>query len=263
MTSKYIEDTFAELEAQVSGIESDMDSLVSDYLSDFAIDDTTLKNISDNYSLANKSDRVFDDAYKTFIAAFLIFLGKKIIDGVTMTIADFSSKGIKPVGNEVKLAGKMIGFVEGKIVKGGYLDQLGRMGVLRQKFHDYIIKSVSTGQKFNLFMRNVHPLFKSGDKESMLASYYRRYAYDSVAQVMNIVALYIADERGLTHFLYEGGLVKDSRPFCRAHAGGIYTRTDAKRFDGIYWKGKIPDLPFLVAVGGYNCMHSINWLANE
>jgi hypothetical protein len=80
---------------------------------------------------------------------------------------------------------------------------------------------------------------------------------------MNIVALYIADERGLTHFLYEGGLVKDSRPFCRAHAGGIYTRTDAKRFDGIYWKGKIPDLPFLVAVGGYNCMHSINWLANE
>jgi hypothetical protein len=260
MISEYIENTFTELEEKVSEMEHDMDSLVTDYLSQFDL------NISDNtdlYALANKSDKVFDDAYKTFVTAFLLFLAKKIINGVVMTVADFSHKGIKPVGDEATLAGRMIGYEGGKIVKNGYLDQLGRMGLLRQKFHDAIIKGISTGQKMNQFLRNAKPIFKSGEKESLFASYYRKYAFDSVAQTMNTISLYIADERNLTRYEYKGGLVKNSRPFCVQHAGGIFTREDAKRFDEMEWRGKMPGVPFLVACGGFLCAHIINWLPNE
>ena len=264
MISEYIDETFTNLEKQVSAMESDMDDLVSSFLSGFAIDDTVLKNTSANYELANKSYKVFDEAYKMFIGAFLIYLAKKILDGVVISVENMSAKGIKAIGDEVLKAGKMIGYVDGKIVTGGYLSELGKMGVIRIKFHDYIIKAVSTGQKLNLFMKNVKPMFKSTDEtESAFAGFYRRYAYDSVAQTMNTIALYIADKRGLTHFEYQGGLVKDSRPFCRTHAGGIFTRADAKKFDTMEWKGKIPDVPFLVACGGYNCSHVINWLPNK
>ena len=264
MISDYIEESYTELEARVHDMESDMDALVSDYLANFYVDDTFIKNTSNNYSLANKSNEVFDDAFNAFIIGFLLFLAKKITNGTILTVSDFSAKGIKPVGDEVAKVGKMIGYVDGKIVKGGYLSELGKMGILRLKFHNYIIKGVSTGQKLNLFLKGARPMFRSfGEDESDFAAFYRRYAYDSVAQTMNTIALYIADERGLTHFLYEGGLVKDSRPFCRTQAGGTFTRDDAKKFDAMDWKGKIPDVPFLIAAGGYNCQHFINWIPNK
>lgn len=262
--AQYIEDTVAELEDKVSEMESDMNDLVVAYLYTFAVDDKTLINFSSNYEHANSSDSVFDEAYKTFIGAFLIFLGNKIVKSVKLTVSDFESKGIAAVGNEEQLVGKMIGFVDGKVVRGGYLANLGKMSSLRQVFHDYIVRAISSGQKMNLFVKNAKPLFKStGEKKSAFTSYYQKYAFDSVLQATNSIALYIADKRGLNRFLFKGGLVKDSRPFCKEHANNIYTRKDAAYFDTITWKGKIPDMPFLIASAGYNCGHVIDWLPNE
>ena len=262
--AQYIEDTVAELEDKVSEMESDMNDLVVAYLSTFAVDDKTLINFSSNYEHANSSDSVFDEAYKTFIGAFLIFLGNKIVKSVKLTVSDFESKGIAAVGNEEQLVGKMIGFVDGKVVRGGYLANLGKMSSLRQVFHDYIVRAISSGQKMNLFIKNAKPLFKStGEKKSSFTSYYQKYAFDSVLQATNSIALYIADKRGLNRFLFKGGLVKDSRPFCREHAGQILTRADAKAFNEMNWKGKIPNVDFLIAAGGYNCQHFISWIPNE
>jgi hypothetical protein len=262
--SKFVEDTYSQLEDRVAMMEPWMMELAGDYLSGFYVDDTTLKDTSGNYALANQSDNVFDDAYDVFLLAFLLFLGNKIIEGTVITMADFSARGIKPVGDELKLTGKMIGMEKGKIIKGGFLWNVGRMAALRSRFHDYVIKAVSAGQKMNLFLKTARPLFVSTpDKESAFAAFYRKYAYDSVAQSLNSVSLHIADKRGLDSFLYKGGLVKDSRPFCVTHAGNVYTREDAARFDTMSWKGKIPEVPFLIQVAGYNCRHLIQWLPNK
>ncbi|MFM6993727.1 MAG: hypothetical protein ACKOWO_01275 [Sediminibacterium sp.] len=242
-------------------METSIESLAVDYLSEFHLDGQDLVTSPTNYDIANRSDKVFDDAYDKYILPFLLLLGKKIIKGAKIILDELASDGITLVGNEMPMVEKMIGFVDGKVIKGGYLHTLGKMGVLRQKFHDYTIKAVSSGQKMNRFMRDMKPIFKSTDKvRSSFSTYYLRYAYDSVAQAMNSISLYVADKNGLNKFIYEGGLVKDSREFCKQHAGGIYTREDAKRFDEMTWRGKIPNVPFLIACGGYNCQHSIRWL---
>lgn len=259
----FVEKTYDELQAMVLQMEDHILELAEDYMAGFYVDDTVLKTTSGNYENANRSDTVFDDAYDMFIAGFLIFLAKRIIEGSVLTIADLSNRGISPVGDETRLVGKMIGYVDGKIKKGSFLYNVGRMGLLRQRFHDFVIQSVSAGQKMNLFLKNVRPLFKStAKKESAFATFYRKYVYDSVVQSLNSVSLHIADYRKLNSFLYEGGLVKDSRPFCVEHAGHIYTREDAAQFDEMEWKGKITGVPFLIAAGGYNCQHIIKWLPN-
>jgi len=195
--AEFIENTVAELEQQVADMEDDMNDLVIAYLSTFAVDNKELINFSSNYEHANLSDSVFDEAYKTFVGAFLVYLGKKIVEGTLITVADFSSKGINPVGTEKKLVEKMIGFVDGKVVKGGYLANLGKMSVLRQRFHSYIIQSIASTQKLNKFLKDAKPLFKStGEKKSAFASYYQKYAFDSVNQATNSIALYIANKRG-------------------------------------------------------------------
>lgn len=259
--SEHIETSFDELESYISDIERDIDGYLNEYLTSFSVDGDELRNTYSNFEKASASDKIFDEIYDSLMVAFLLFLAGKIHTGIDLLTSEFSMRGLKITGDEHKLADKIIGMKDGKIVKGGYLWNLGKMSVVRQRFNQYVVRSVSGAQKLNLFLRNARPFFRSTDKKtSLFADYYRRYAFDSVNQTINAVSLRLADENGLDRFVYEGGLMKDSRQFCRDHVGGTFTRADAAEFDQMQWRGKIPGVPFLIAVGGFNCIHHIKWI---
>jgi len=79
---------------------------------------------------------------------------------------------------------------------------------------------------------------------------------DSIMGFDGQFAKYRADEAGLTSFLYYGSLMKDSRDFCRLHAGKVYTTDEINQI----WandsaQGRDQGSPFIVR-GGYNCRHS-------
>jgi len=91
----------------------------------------------------------------------------------------------------------------------------------------------------------------------------------------------LAEETGLKYFMYMGSLVKDSRDFCVAHAGKIFTREDAEKWrtwtpeKGEYPEGyqvkqrdtsavpsylNYPGYDPLLDRGGYRCRHFLSWL---
>ena len=79
---------------------------------------------------------------------------------------------------------------------------------------------------------------------------------DSIMGFDGQLAKFRADELGLTSYLYYGSIIKDSRDFCRKHAGKVYTEEQIREI----WandSGQGRDLgsPFIVR-GGYNCRHS-------
>lgn len=63
-----------------------------------------------------------------------------------------------------------------------------------------------------------------------------------------------AKREGLTKFQYEGGIVNESREWCRQHVGEIYTEEEIYDIWNDDWQGKEPGDPFIVR-GGYNCRH--------
>ena len=63
-----------------------------------------------------------------------------------------------------------------------------------------------------------------------------------------------AKREGLERFQYEGGIVSESREFCRQHVGEIYTEEEIYAIWDDDWQGKEPGDPFVVR-GGYNCRH--------
>ena len=72
----------------------------------------------------------------------------------------------------------------------------------------------------------------------------------------SVLAKFRADELGLTSYLYYGSIIKDSRDFCRKHAGKVYTEEQIREI----WandtgQGRDQGSPFIVR-GGYNCRHS-------
>jgi hypothetical protein len=69
-------------------------------------------------------------------------------------------------------------------------------------------------------------------------------------------AKYRADELGLTSYLYYGSIIKDSRDFCRKHAGKVYTEQQIiDIWNNDTGQGRDQGSPFIVR-GGYNCRHS-------
>ena len=87
----------------------------------------------------------------------------------------------------------------------------------------------------------------------------RRYAtqmvQDSLMGFDGQFAKYRADELGLTHYVYSGTTVRDSRDFCRTHVGKIYNEEEIRQiWSSQTWQGKAQGDPFIKR-GGYNCRH--------
>lgn len=85
-----------------------------------------------------------------------------------------------------------------------------------------------------------------------LANHAKQMANDGIMNFHNTVNLKKAEDAGFTHYLYVGNIIADSRPFCIARAGNVYTREQIDSWTGT-WQGKSG--PAFTHRGGYNCRH--------
>ena len=63
-----------------------------------------------------------------------------------------------------------------------------------------------------------------------------------------------AKRAGVERWRYDGGIVKESREWCRIHEGQVYTQEEIEDLWTDGWAGKEEGDPFVVR-GGYNCRH--------
>lgn len=90
-----------------------------------------------------------------------------------------------------------------------------------------------------------------------MTMYANQYAFDTVMNTHNQINVRKAEQANLTHFLYMGDVIKDSRDFCIERAGHVFSREEIESWDEEDWKGKAG--PAMVYRGGYNCRH--HWVA--
>jgi hypothetical protein len=76
----------------------------------------------------------------------------------------------------------------------------------------------------------------------------------------------ISEDLDIEYYIYSGTIIKDSRPFCVARTGRLFTKEQVKSWGKLGpWKGKIPgtnEKTIFVYRGGYNCRHRI-WPQNK
>jgi hypothetical protein len=87
----------------------------------------------------------------------------------------------------------------------------------------------------------------------------RRYAsqmvHDSVMQFDASLNVAAGKEIGAEKWKYYGSVIRDSRDWCKKHAGKSYTEDEIRdMWASSSWTGKAAGDPFIVR-GGYNCRH--------
>lgn len=262
---EWIEESYAELERKIEEQEDEfLIFFIDTYLAEFYIDDTTLKSNSGNYDKVNQINAKFDEAYDVFIIPFLIWYGNKLLEAGQVSLEYFKSIGIPATANDIAYLSKMIGLRGKSIIKGSFLWNLGKMGELRQRMQDLVMNAVASGQKYNLLIRNIRPIFKSSkDTRSALSKYYLKYAYNPIMQSLNGTSYHLAQKYGLTEFIYAGGLVEKSRQFCIDRVGQEFTIEQGKSWNNLNWRGKIEGVDFFTQLGGYQCLHHLEWINKE
>ena len=124
-----------------------------------------------------------------------------------------------------------------------------------QQLVEYIANNPD-GAEVNTAIDELKQVYGRTSEGDSFVKYASLLVTDSIMGFDGQLAKFRADELGLTSYLYYGSIIKDSRDFCRKHAGKVYTEEQIRQI----WandtgQGRDQGSPFIVR-GGYNCRHS-------
>ena len=253
-----------------------------------------IKNTLRNYQLLQSLDRVYKDFSTTQRLAFVSEIGDTARGLTTLNKQFFTvTMGASlPATFERILAAtekKMlmaIGVQGGKILNGGFLDSLSANTELLTQIKNLMSQSVTSQVSTKDFISSMNELITgAGEKPGGIESHLNRYAHDLYMQYDRAYATSLAEETGMKYFIYIGGKIDDSRDFCVAHDGKVWTTEESKKWiewtpaKGVYPEGyKIKQkdknaVPSYIAsydgynplihCGGFNCRHHVGWIMKE
>lgn len=270
---KLIDELIEGLKGDVTKLQDDLFIRVMDHL--LSTLETTGGKLTSSRGNVILSSREIDEIVKVFNETvhtpFALDFANNTNELVSMNAGFYRemlgrSSGLTTAINKASgMTEEMLGLnTQGGIRKGGYLDGLINDSSITSKIKEITRRSILTNESVKEFRKTLEAEIIGDERSGLLEKHYRTFAYDTVASVDRSYGKVIADEVGLDFALYSEGLVKDSRPFCVARAGKVFTREEVESWNNLgNWQGRIPGQPVEVVLGGYNCIHSLNWISRE
>lgn len=127
-----------------------------------------------------------------------------------------------------------------------------------QSLVDFVKANEGIASKQNAVSKAVgklHQVYGSDRAGMNMRRYANQQVHDGLMQFSGSFTAKKAQDAGLTHYLYEGSLIKDSRDWCIRYAGETMHIDEIRElWASGEWQGKAPGDP-LVVRGGFNCRH--------
>jgi hypothetical protein len=113
----------------------------------------------------------------------------------------------------------------------------------------------ATGEVQQQAIEKLHTLYARDRVGNNLRRYASQMVHDSLMQFDSSIVIAAGKESGADKWKYYGSVIRDSRDWCKDHAGKTYTEEEIREmWANNSWSGKAPGDPFIVR-GGYNCRH--------
>ena len=241
-----------------------------------------------NYQLISRLDKLYKDFEKQTSATVLKEVNNtfsnirsKDYDFLTIPLGGDLPEKFREIAKEAaEITDLRFGLKGGKFVRGGYLETLLKeMNSLSLK--RLLSKMVTSQVNMSAFIKYISSYFKSREG---FETKFRWFAFDLYQQYDATYNSRLADKLNLTNFIYQGGLIDDSRDFCACHDGKVWNIEDTKKWatwrpsdcdgypKGYVQKQKNDEIPSylgypgydpLIDRGGYNCRHQLNYITDE
>ena len=73
----------------------------------------------------------------------------------------------------------------------------------------------------------------------------------------------MGDYVGLSHYLYTGGIIDNSREFCRERNRKVFTTKQVLSWENLTWQGKSSPYDPWTDCGGFRCRHRLMPISKE
>ena len=101
----------------------------------------------------------------------------------------------------------------------------------------------------------LHKVYAADRTGNNMRRYASQMVHDSLMQFDASLNVAAGKEIGAERWKYYGSVIRDSREWCKKHAGNSYTENEIREmWSSSSWSGKASGDPFIVR-GGYNCRH--------
>lgn len=258
-----------------------LDELIKKLIPELDIENGKILNTKRNMNIIHQLDKLYTEFAKvnqtnmvrdyaesfSKIDAFNVqYFGQVALDQTTQ-------KRFDAVMNKTQLfMNSRIGIVDGELIRGGYLESFISDQALLNEIRQLTMRAVTGGLEGKSFVEQLSEMITGNEqKGGGFEKYYRTYAYDSLQEYDRAYGNTLAQEFKMNYAQYQGGLIEDSRNFCREHDGNVYSREEIEKFD--QWEdpetGEVPGYissfpgydPF-VHCGGFNCRHTLSWISD-
>jgi hypothetical protein len=265
--TRLIDDIIKRMEKQVGTAQDDLlRRIVDDFVEDLDQDENgAIKN-----TLANKRKlSLLDRVYTQYVQETGIQVVKTVVDSVGK-VMDFNGKYYGVFTTKAQLGqimketktqiGDWLGITKrGGLVENGYLNRLLQDPTIRNTVRDSTFKAVVSQKGFFETKADLKNYIKGNPGQAgALQKYYRNFVFDTFSQVDRTQAKIFADKLGFKYAIYEGGLIKTSRVFCKKRNGKVFTDEEIAKFDPP--EAKPPNYNPFTDLGGYGCRHHLNWV---
>lgn len=292
----YIDKNRNRLESDVIKMqEAFLQRFIEEILPELETKDGLILNTTKNLKLIERLDQIYNDFNNTNQAKIVKSLGQSLL-GMNkinqdyfnqITLNEVTKKRFDSVAsNTDKLLSARIGVNDkGEIIKGSYLDSFITDNSLLTDLKQTVVKHITGGQPITEFRKVIKDkIIGNKDVTGGFEKYYRTFAYDTYQQYDRAYGNQMAAEFKMDYALYQGGLINDSRDFCRDHENHVYTRDEIKEFGNwTYEKAKNIDtfndpgsqtgIPSYIKsnknydpftdLGSYNCRHQLSWITKQ
>lgn len=142
-----------------------------------------------------------------------------------------------------------------------YVLQDGLQSQVVQPLVQIINQNINSGGQFSGFLKQLRT-YVVGDQnvEGRALSYSRTYLRDSLFTYSRTYQQASTADLNLEWYMYSGGLMDKSRPFCQERAGKFYHHSEIESWASETWQGKkagTTESSIFLFAGGWNCNHSI------
>lgn len=122
-------------------------------------------------------------------------------------------------------------------------------------------QNINTGGQFSGMLKQLRT-FIEGDEtlDGRLTSYSRGILKDTLFQYARAYQQSVTADLKLEWYLYSGGLMDKSRPFCIDRAGKYWHQKEIENWASLSWSGKNPlttESSIFILAGGFSCLHQL------
>lgn len=248
-----------------------IDRIVSEVVSKLSFDGGDVKLTQQNINvITNALTEIFNEFDKKLNLGLINLLVKDFSEISRFNRLYFKEQSLGFDFGEIKketnaIMRKSIGLTKtGKISKGSFLDSVSNTSNIKSKLQEQLIRSVTGGSERSNIIKELKNTLTTTDKKlGLVNSHYYRELQDQQVKYDRAESKVYADKLKMDAFIYSGTRVGDTRDFCAQRIGKIFTREEAKEWSSKKWQGKNKGYSPLIDLGGYNCLHSPQWITNR